>query len=923
MRNDERALTNVVFPNGDAEQLSQRVYEHDPHKETGAFLVDTFVSIGRAERYAGEDFENNLPIDAHTETIVEWLGGRSVKVKLLEEITKLLHPLSKNSPGSFADALFGMVRAATWQSYESPNHKSGSAVQEIFRNFLPQSPFEKYILEAAKISFTKKTDSIRNPFHKDVPADDYENLYFGYGEALRRQINIKSRLLPSENIFPMATDAAYITNRAELPTEFVPLDLAWKEIPVQSVRLDSVQSIRELMYRVPSSYTDSITTHAVDAINMYIGEVVLSEKLGEKYLEQTSRNHLDTLIEKFPEIDEKTWKVLMAHNEASHIDELLFGEQVSKQKTKNGIAKEFLRNFFQSGLVNKFPDYEIDLIRIDLQHKNIRSAFWRLGKLLSESASFVGEEEKEVYIWVDAYEKTADVIDTTPQVDAVDVPDFKPQKSPLTEALATIDGHWPEISERIKKDLDRIETTMLAEMPGTNRASFDTVFKSKEIAYFGNTVTPDDIACVQQFQRLSVRLAVEKDLNFNLGNISLRSQVHLIKFLSRASLKEYKNLLKVMHGIVPQSRENFLSVFLSGAEDSSLPKMAVTLAESLAPEVTAKIFNKYAELVRQVEGIEIYIEKLATNKGVGQGAEIQATGLLIKKANTLLKKISSGSEIFSAIEIEDILEQYTADGALFSASVRSLGDHGFDVTTLRETSLARVSSQELRQNADDCKKIISLITDSYKGQPEMFRNAVLESFSNALNNADTNFYILRRNETPVAALRFDTLKNSSGSVIKKYFGSFVSDSNYGNGKLGEAVYDKAIKAEVSKGVPIEANSNPLSPISQKYIETGFVATKLEDYAGVPSFSIRLDSKINEKSDTKKWTIEQIISAALAQDTGNIKTYSVRSTNEIPFELVNKGFLLTRYLKQGSRIYAVFEALSIEEDLSEAVEKGTA
>ncbi len=52
-------------------------------------------------------------------------------------------------------------------------------------------------------------------------------------------------------------------------------------------------------------------------------------------------------------------------------------------------------------------------------------------------------------------------------------------------------------------------------------------------------------------------------------------------------------------------------------------------------------------------------------------------------------------------------------------------------------------------------------------------------------------------------------------------------------------------------------------------------------------------------------------------------------SQIPFNLVNEGFALTRYLKQGNRIYAVFEKLpqavssGNSDTVSEDAEKGTA
>jgi predicted GNAT family N-acyltransferase len=507
----------------------------------------------------------------------------------------------------------------------------------------------------------------------------------------------------------------------------------------------------------------------------------------------------------------------------------------------------------------------------------------------------------------------------------------------------------PETSKQIKEDLEQADIPYLEEQ-GQYFARHQVLHIPDEwintqikIENEGISVDTMDLGRVLQdpeiisdyihILRSDVRQVIEAEFGFELKDLTIREQIGFISFTKDVRIFEADMVKKYTHEYGTVGAQTFLAL------NSLAPDMGwayISFAEYPLLELKSeilKVFKLYIEIEHKALETEEYLSR---NFNVQDKAIIQGTIFNIRRraVEIFSSSLNSINQLLSGQvtrkQWEKAIRKVKADTILFTTAFRALKDSGqLDIESIRGTSFETETGQELGNNEKDRSQITSLMEEAYKGQPEEFTQAVLTSLDQSFDNPNSKFYLLRRNDKVISALRFDDIKNEKGEVTERYFGSFVSDSAYGNGKLGEAVFEKAIEAESAKGEPISAHCNPLSPISQKYIEAGFVATELEDYADVPSFSIRLDSKINELSQTKRWKPEQIIQAALSQNTDTIQVFSVHRPEEIPFNLVNEGFALTRYLKQGNRIYAVFEKLpqavssGNSDAVSEDAEKGTA
>ena len=404
--------------------------------------------------------------------------------------------------------------------------------------------------------------------------------------------------------------------------------------------------------------------------------------------------------------------------------------------------------------------------------------------------------------------------------------------------------------------------------------------------------------------RTDVRVIIEEDFSVTLSDLSIREQIALISFLKGVPVKDAKEVQKFTSKYGVLGIQAFLTLEQLGPDYGwEIVNRAMAASITGRENTVKKIFTEVVEMEKMSLDAEKYLSKNFGSKET-QAIHQVINDIRIRSADLLKTLLAKSLETPEDERLlAENIEKGSQNNVLFISAFKTLKLRGeLRLDEIRDTSFESLTSATLTE--EDKERMLKILKQSWKAQGTEFVDSVSESLESALRSTGTRFYVLRHKGVIVGFNRFDD--KSFEKEPHLYFGSFNTDASYGNGKLGEVLYEESLAAEVSKNIPIRANCNPLSPITQKYIESGFVATSLEDYAGVPSFSITLDTEKNQSFKSKTWTTEQVVRAVLHQNTENVLAFSVSRTEEIPFEKVNKGYVLTRYFKQGSRFYVVFE-----------------
>lgn len=206
---------------------------------------------------------------------------------------------------------------------------------------------------------------------------------------------------------------------------------------------------------------------------------------------------------------------------------------------------------------------------------------------------------------------------------------------------------------------------------------------------------------------------------------------------------------------------------------------------------------------------------------------------------------------------------------------------------------------------------------NYKNYPANFREVLMIAFDKRTDpmGGGAVFDLLKYKDEVVGFLSFEKIGQFEDGRKKKYFGSFNISLSYNNAKLGEAMLKKALNREAQASI-IVADCDPIAPITQKYIENGFVATKYYNYEGVPSFKIIRDDELNNKLESKKISQSEIIKMANGNQLNpNIIVKKYLPEEGFDFSILENGAVLTQYKtdKKTGITYGIFEKKKYQEN----------
>ena len=230
------------------------------------------------------------------------------------------------------------------------------------------------------------------------------------------------------------------------------------------------------------------------------------------------------------------------------------------------------------------------------------------------------------------------------------------------------------------------------------------------------------------------------------------------------------------------------------------------------------------------------------------------------------------------------------------------------------------------------QQLVAIIEANYQNKPTEFRQAVLKSFREALQNPDSHFTVVRKEEEVIAFCRFDyhykqERKHEDDDLEYIYFGSVNLNPKFKDSRMGEAMIQKAFFEVLDDShVPLRADSQAYGNTGRNYVEKyGFVAERFYDLHGVPSFGIVESRPESHLYVGKKMQRTDIVSLyQIGQTTGSKKVnylgggssvteYRIESyeKNHQPhFNLLAKGYVLTRYFVEDEKMYCVFEKIRL-------------
>ncbi len=402
-----------------------------------------------------------------------------------------------------------------------------------------------------------------------------------------------------------------------------------------------------------------------------------------------------------------------------------------------------------------------------------------------------------------------------------------------------------------------------------------------------------DEATLQLYFSDPIRKAVEEDLGFSLGELSLREQWHYFAALHGKTVTE--------SGVVNNFARSFgvdgLRTFLVTANDENLREAVFTLAKDV-PEIDAKkVFEAYGKLIA---GIDTMGEYLQRSFGVsGKDAVQNIVSRRLDKARDLLRKAHEYKDTPDALL--RLVGSVRSETQLLAESFKFLKGGGeLKLENLPESAeLSFDSGDGSILSANDVARVGYLIKDALPDETERYVQATIDGFGKATQSPDTTFFALRHKGAIVCLVRFDESQKTDGNK-EFYIGSFYSDSNYGGGKLGEALFEAAMHTKRTEGASFSLHCRPDTPIARKYLDWGFIADSSQSASNNLGFvwHMRRDTA-TERVASKLFMPNEVCERASA--AGSV-------FNFVPRE-ISPSRPISRLVQRGGQYYAAFEELS--------------
>lgn len=453
-------------------------------------------------------------------------------------------------------------------------------------------------------------------------------------EQLRQELQHESYKLQSQiqpdvtiprggNIIKVAADTVAITDHSNLPRFYSPIDT--NELPEP-----------EGLSRQTLEYAQSITTPLnirqpknMEQILHYINQEVMMPQKGDSFTPAELAQEWTKISKVIPE---KQWVKYFSAIEFLHSQqqelEYKRGEIISKTETTNEELSEQFLDFFEiqaqkiikeaSG--NNLPDRLSRLYEEYQEHKgqNLERSFKaaeefvdsfrilaRLG--LKKDSNKQSENVKQLiygyeqltnmhsYNWDSAQREEESLY--------IDLESNKNRREALRSYLLTnqrLSRNYKILTKDTQQYLEELNNKVSFEPHKLHFASYESIPENTELNPFAHNGDEDIPLLLQHLHQPEMRARVEANLNIDFREIPLRSQIHLLKFLSEADSKTIERLSNILGGN-PTYKTEFLKSFLVTAQDIEYGNQLLSLAEGVSNQETAKqIFVGYENFTEKL-----------------------------------------------------------------------------------------------------------------------------------------------------------------------------------------------------------------------------------------------------------------------------------------------------------------------------------
>jgi hypothetical protein len=462
------------------------------------------------------------------------------------------------------------------------------------------------------------------------------------------------------------------------------------------------------------------------------------------------------------------------------------------------------------------------------------------------------------------------------------------------------------------KEFERIKNLMVIEKKGYHGDELDGFF-IKELNE--NSFRPfakekrDNFFDTLFFSNKSVRDDFRQKAGFTLEEASLPEQYNFFEYTKNATNKEAKNFFVFLKKHGRNSFRTFLSIEQGGKE---MGDKILTLGEKLPENIAQRVFEKYGEIIDNVNKITEFARNNFTK-------EIETTPELIQKIEETL--YSKGKQLLSSIyddiknnkeinheEIVKQLDRINADTittfAIFKQAVRN--SEKLPIESIEGSVFSKKEATTISKDQQD--EMLELYETNWKNHPdrnfvESLKTYFKTAFIPEINQKKNNFYTFEKDDKIRAFVRFE--EKGKNNLYASALNVDEASKNFG---LGEAMMDEALVREAKENI-LHASCRKDNPSNMRYFEKGFISRGFKKTENTEEFDLVWDENKNKKILAKQKTKEELINMYLNTNyEDNLEIKKSHNLEELNSSIPNDKSLVRCFWDKGEW-YAVYENVS--------------
>lgn len=393
-----------------------------------------------------------------------------------------------------------------------------------------------------------------------------------------------------------------------------------------------------------------------------------------------------------------------------------------------------------------------------------------------------------------------------------------------------------------------------------------------------------------------------------LNNLTLKEQGSFIFYLN--SLDEASNKERLVN-FINNYREFGLRTFLSIQEGGKeMGDKILTLGEKLPEGVAQKVFQKYGQIIDNVDRITDFAKNNFSKEVKTNPDSIQKTEeALYSKGKQILSQVYNDIKNKKEINLGDVsrqLDRINADTittfAIFKQAVKS-GER-LPLESIEGSMFSKKRAGDF--SVEEKEEMSELYDKNYRHhQDKELITEIKKYFNSAFapesNKSKNYFYTFEKDNKIRAFVRFEEIEKNN-----LYASALNVDEASKNFGLGESMMDQALRKEAENNT-LRASCLIDSPSNMRYFEKGFISSGFIETSKTRQFNLIWNELKNKNILSKQITQEELIEMFPGDAKKNIEIKKSKELNNLHSNIPLGKSLVRCFLdKNSNEWFAVYE-----------------